>query len=143
VPVLGFLACAAVARRLAYLETGGFHPRFGVGGEEKLVALDLAAAGWRLAYVPDVVAHHRPPPRLDGAARRRRLARNAFWCAWLRRPLPGAARQSAALLRLGLSDRAVAQGLAEALAGAGWVLRERRPLSRDLERQLARLGDVL
>src|SRR5215207_3243678 len=49
--VLGFLACGAVVRRSAYLAVGGFHPRFGIGGEEDLLAIDLAAAGWALAYV--------------------------------------------------------------------------------------------
>ena len=44
-PVLGFLACGAVARRSAVLECGGFHPRYGFGGEEHLLAVDLAAAG--------------------------------------------------------------------------------------------------
>ena len=31
-------------------------------GEERLLAVDLVAAGWRLAYVRDVVAHHPLPP---------------------------------------------------------------------------------
>ena len=61
-PVLGFLACGAIARRSALLEVGGFHPRYGFGGEEHLLAIDLAAAGWQLAYVDDVVAHHAPAP---------------------------------------------------------------------------------
>src|SRR4051794_32357037 len=58
--VLGFLACGAVVRRSAFLEAGGFEARFGVGGEEELLAMDLAAAGWGLAYCKDVVAHHHP-----------------------------------------------------------------------------------
>jgi GT2 family glycosyltransferase len=37
-PVLGFLACAAVVRRSAYLEVGGFDPRLLIGGEEELLA---------------------------------------------------------------------------------------------------------
>ena len=43
-PVLGFVACGAMVRRAAYLDVGGFHPRYGVGGEEGLLALDLWAA---------------------------------------------------------------------------------------------------
>jgi GT2 family glycosyltransferase len=54
--VLGFLACAAVVRRSAYLAVGGFPERLGVGGEETVVALDLAAAGWELVYDAGVVA---------------------------------------------------------------------------------------
>ncbi len=38
-PRLGFLACGAVVRRDAYLDIGGFEPRFGIGGEEQLLAI--------------------------------------------------------------------------------------------------------
>src|SRR5215207_3340243 len=59
-PVLGFVACGAVARRSAVLACGGFHPRYGFGGEEHLLAVHLASAGWGLAYVEDVVVHQQP-----------------------------------------------------------------------------------
>jgi GT2 family glycosyltransferase len=137
--VLGFLACAAVVRRSAYLEAGGFHPLFGVGGEESLLALDLAAAGWDLAYVPEIVGHHHPPPRSDHTGRRRRQARNALWFAWMRRPLLGALRETASVMRRSLSDRAVARGISDAVAGSASVLRERRPVGRELERRLRQL----
>jgi GT2 family glycosyltransferase len=142
-PVLGFLACAAVLRRSAYLEVGGFHPNFGIGGEETLLALDLSAAGWELTYVPEVMSHHHPPPRPDNSGRRRRQARNGLWVAWLRRPLPGALRHTGRLLRAGLLDAAVARGLADAVAGGRWVFRERQPVGRDLERRLRSLGDSI
>jgi glycosyltransferase involved in cell wall biosynthesis len=138
--VLGFLACAAVVRRSAYLQVGGFHPSFGVGGEEELLALDLAAAGWELAYVAQVVAHHYPPSRPDSARRRRRQARNSLWCAWLRRPLAGALGHTTRMARLALSDGAVAAGIADAAAGLRWVLRERQPVGWELERRLRLLG---
>jgi N-acetylglucosaminyl-diphospho-decaprenol L-rhamnosyltransferase len=143
IPVLGFLACAAVLRRSAYLEVGGFHPSFGIGGEETLLALDLASAGWELAYVPEVVAHHHPPPRPDNAGRRRRQARNRLWLTWLRRPLPAALRHTGWLIRAGLSDPAAARGLADAVAGGRWVFRERRPVGRDLELRLRALGNSI
>jgi GT2 family glycosyltransferase len=76
--VLGFVACGAVVRRSAYLEVGGFHPRFGVGGEETLLAVDLAERGWDCAYADDVVAHHHPSEIRDLAARRAREVRNAL-----------------------------------------------------------------
>ena len=63
--VLGFLAGASVVRRHAVLDVGGFEPRFFLGGEEQLLAIDLRAAGWCLAYVDDVVVHHHPSPRRD------------------------------------------------------------------------------
>lgn len=142
-PVLGFLACAAVVRRSAYLQVGGFHPAFGVGGEEELLALDMAEAGWWLVYMAEVIAHHHPPPRSDSAARRRRQARNSLWFAWLRRPLGGAVRQTASVARLALSDQAVASGMADAASGIRWVLRERRPVGTELEKSLRLLSDSI
>ncbi|WP_107075730.1 glycosyltransferase, partial [Micromonospora sp. MH33] len=85
--VLGFLACAVVLRRDAYRQVGGFAERLGTYGEEALLAMDLAAAGWNLAYVPELVAHHLPVPAgRDPGARRRAEARNPVLTAALRRP---------------------------------------------------------
>jgi GT2 family glycosyltransferase len=72
--VLGFLACAAVLRRDAFLQVGGFRPLLFVFGEETLLAYDLAAAGWQLCYVADVVAHHHPSPSRADPRRRTALA---------------------------------------------------------------------
>ncbi|WP_217913900.1 glycosyltransferase family 2 protein [Miltoncostaea marina] len=138
--VLGFVACGAVARRAAYLGVGGFEERFGVGGEEELLAADLAAAGWGLAYVEEVVAHHHPAPRDDdGAARRRAQARNALWFAWLRRPARAAVPATARALRAALTDPAARRGLADAAGGLRWALARRRPVDRRVERWLAAL----
>jgi GT2 family glycosyltransferase len=142
-PVLGFLACAAVVRRSAYLQVGGFHPAFGIGGEETLLALDLAEAGWDLSYLAEVVAHHHPPPRPDNASRRRRQARNGLWCAWLRRPLGSALQHTARLVRMAASDRAIAGGVTDAIAGSTWVFRQRRPVQVELEQRLRLLGDTV
>jgi N-acetylglucosaminyl-diphospho-decaprenol L-rhamnosyltransferase len=54
--VAGFLACAVVFRRDALLATGGFEERFGIGGEEALLTMDLLALGWTASYADDVVA---------------------------------------------------------------------------------------
>jgi N-acetylglucosaminyl-diphospho-decaprenol L-rhamnosyltransferase len=134
--VLGFLACGAVVRREAYLEVGGFHPRFGVGGEEELLALDLRRAGWRSAYVQDVVAHHHPDAADCRPARHQRQARNALWTAWLRRPAVPAGRATASAARRAVGDRAVRAGVLEAVGGLPWVLRERAPVPPDLEADL-------
>jgi GT2 family glycosyltransferase len=136
--VLGFMCAASMVRRAAFLEVGGFEPRFFLGGEEELLALDLAAAGWALAYVPDIVVHHHPSPRRDFARRRRLLARNALWCAWLRRPWLGAARGSLAVLRERATGRA-GLALVDALAGLPWVLRHRRVVPPDVEAALRTL----
>jgi GT2 family glycosyltransferase len=139
--VLGFVGCGAVMRRSAFLGCGGFDRRLWLGGEEHLLALDLAAAGWGLAYVEEVIAHHRPAPSAERADRARRLLRNALWTAWLRRPLPVAARHTAKLLT-DQGGMAAAVGLAAALRGLPWVVRERRPVPHDVERSIRLLEET-
>ena len=124
-PIIGFVACGAIVRREAFLAAGGFHPRFGVGGEETLLALDLRRFGWALAFVPDVVAHHHPSPSRDPAGRRRIETRNALWTAWLRLPAPDALRATAEVIRQSRRDRSARRGVTEAVAGLRGVLRER------------------
>ena len=136
-PVLGFVACGAVVRRAAYLACGGFEPRLGIGGEEELLAADLAAAGWRLVYAPEVVAHHHPAPGPRGARRARVELRNALWSCWLRRPPARALRRTAALVAAG--GRAGPAALAEAATALGWVSRRRRGLPADVEAALRTL----
>jgi GT2 family glycosyltransferase len=139
--VLGFLAGAAVLRRAAFLAAGGFEPRFFLGGEEALLAIDLAARGWLLAYTPGVIAHHHPSPRRGPAAQRRQLLlRNALWCAWLRRSAPDAMRASLALLREHREQRLPAT--LAALAGVAWVVRHRRVAPAAVQRALRRLDGV-
>lgn len=74
--ILGFIACGAIVRRAAFLSAGGFHPRFEVGGEEGLLAIDLARAGGGRAYCEDIVAHHYPDARGERPLRRARMVRN-------------------------------------------------------------------
>jgi GT2 family glycosyltransferase len=132
--VLGFVACGAVVRREAVLAVGGFDEHYGVGGEESRLALDLARAGWWLAYAPDVVAHHHPSA--DGRRRWRRVrtARNDLWTTWLHRSLPAAARRSAGILA-GAGTTAPLAAVA-ALRGAPRIARGRRPLAAAIEREL-------
>jgi GT2 family glycosyltransferase len=134
--VLGFVACGAVVRREAYLAVGGFEPRHGVGGEEALLAADLAAAGWRLVYVPSLVAHHHPSGVRDRARRRAVTVRNELWFAWLRRPLRRALWHTARAARDARRDPDARAGMAAALRGLPWALRRRRPAAGPLERDL-------
>jgi GT2 family glycosyltransferase len=133
VPVLGFLACGAVVRRCAFLDVGGFEHRFGVGGEEELLALDLVRAGWRVEHHPDVVAHHHPSTGgRDPEARRRRQVRNALLTALLRRRWPDVARRAASLAA-GTPPRTLVGGLHDLVPDVGWALSCRRPLPPDLQ----------
>jgi len=137
--VLGFIACGAVVRREAFLAVGGFHARYGIGGEEQLLAIDFAQSGWDIAYVSSLVAHHRPATSRDVVARRRREVRNALWSAWLRRRALVALGHTMPVLGRALSDPAARRGLLDALRGLPWVLRERRPVTPSVEAALTAL----
>lgn len=134
--LLGFLAGASMVRREAFLAAGGFEPRLLLGGEEELLALDLARAGWTLAYLADAVIHHYPSPRRDAESRRWLLARNALWVAWLRRPFRTAMARTLATARRGVRDREARRALIAALCGVPWIARQRQVIPGDIERHL-------
>jgi GT2 family glycosyltransferase len=129
--VLGFLACGAILRRDAFLQAGGFDEVVFFFGEEERLALDLAVAGWGLAYVAEIVAHHHPQPSADRGADRAVLAsRNRLLTAVLRRPWPQVAR----ILRAELGNgRPGWQGAAAAMPRLPGALRQRRRLPADIE----------
>jgi GT2 family glycosyltransferase len=137
--LLGFLAGATVFRRTAFAAANGYEPRFFLGGEEALLALDLAARGWMQLYVPELLVHHHPSAQRDAGGRRRLLLRNALWLAWLRRPLRSALRESARVLREARRQNIVLPVLAEAARGMRWVRRERRVIPAEIEALLRRL----
>ncbi|NJP34019.1 glycosyltransferase family 2 protein [Micromonospora thermarum] len=131
--VLGFPACAVVLRRAAVRQVGGFTERLGTYGEEALLAMDLAAAGWQLAYVEDVVAHHLPLPAGRNRDERHRIeARNRVLTAALRRPTGVVLRAAADALR----NPAGRRGLLDAGRALGWVVRHRRRLPDEVEAAL-------
>jgi GT2 family glycosyltransferase len=132
-PLLGFLAGACVVRRSAFLEAGGFEPRLFIGGEEELLAADLAARGWWLCYVPELVVHHHPSTQRDGHTRNWHLVRNRLWFAWLRRPIATAFGRTLRTAWSVRRDPVGWRGVAAAFAGLPWVLRERRRLPRRVE----------
>jgi GT2 family glycosyltransferase len=134
--LLGFLAGASMVRREAFLAVGGFEPRLALGGEEELLALDLARAGWTLAYLADAVIHHYPSPRRDAESRRWLLARNSLWVAWLRRPFLTAMSTTLATARRGVRDRDVRRGLTAAFHGLPWIARQRQVIPSEIERRL-------
>jgi GT2 family glycosyltransferase len=140
VPVLGFLACASVIRRQAFWEVGGFHRRLGVGGEEHLMALDLAGGGWLQSYAATVVAHHQPHAR-NTDERTWQMRRNELWSAWLRYRLRDAVRTTWRCAREALTDRSSRKALAVALAGVLWVLRERRTVTPSVQAMVRLCAD--
>ncbi|POX43862.1 glycosyl transferase [Streptomyces sp. Ru71] len=130
--VLGFLACAAVVRRTAYLDAGGFHPVLFFGGEETLLAYDLAARGWGVTHCPDVVAHHHPDPA-PRPGRPAAQRRNDVLTAWLRRPVPYALARTRELAAEARHDPVARQALRQTLARLPAALRARRALPPHLE----------
>lgn len=121
----GFLAGACVVRKQAFLEAGGYEPKFFIGGEEALLALDFLAQHWALVYAPQLIVHHYPSSKRNASLRRHLLLRNAFWVAWLRLPMTSALRQS---LRLCVRGTAGLPALVAAMREMPWVLQRRKVL---------------
>ena len=136
IPIVGFAACGSVLRRSAFLEAGGFEQRFGVGGEEQVLALDMLRTGWELAYDDDMVAYHHPSPARDPEKRKRHEVRNALWSAWLRRPVASAWAATRQILQSSLADPASRAGIRDAVSGLPWVLSARHPVPMQIDRQL-------
>ncbi|KAF0648187.1 MULTISPECIES: glycosyltransferase [Streptomyces] len=132
--VLGFLACAAVARREAYLEAGGYHPVVFFAGEEQLLAYDLEACGWAVCHCPEVVAVHGPVGGVRGG-RRAVMRRNAVLTAWLRRPVGVALRRTGRLAADAARRGAEAREAREAREALRGVL-ERLPAALRARRRL-------
>jgi GT2 family glycosyltransferase len=118
-PALGsFLAAATVLRTDAFRAAGGFHPRLWLGGEEELLAADLAADGWWLTYAEDLTTHHQPSTARDATLRRTHGIRNTLWFTWLRRPAGPALRRTFHLARTVPRDRASLRAFGA--AGSPW-----------------------
>lgn len=133
-PVLGFLACASVVRRQAFLEAGGFHPVLFFVGEEALLAMDLAARGWVCCHLDDVVAVHEPSAHRPAPQHRHRAElRNATLTTWLRRPLGTALSSTARLARSAVSSGDARAALGGTLVRLPQALRHREPLPGRVE----------
>jgi N-acetylglucosaminyl-diphospho-decaprenol L-rhamnosyltransferase len=131
--ILGFLACAVMVRRNAFLGVGGFAPLLHQYGEEGLLAMDLAAAGWHLSYVAELRVRHFPSgSQRDPAARRRREERNRVLTHVLRRPLP----QAAEVVGQALATRAGRRGLLDAARLLPAALRDRHRVPAEVESAL-------
>jgi GT2 family glycosyltransferase len=136
--ILGFVACGAVVRTEAFQAVGGFDPVVKFPGEEERLALDLAAAGWGLAYVDSVTVHHHPSPRRDAPGRRQAaIWRSRLLTAVMRLPAHDVARLLVGALRAGRAGR---EGLLRALPDVAAALRRRRTIPARLRADLDRLS---
>ncbi|GAB3658001.1 glycosyltransferase family 2 protein [Glycomyces tarimensis] len=132
--VLGFLACASVVRRSAFLEVGGFSALLRFAGEEQLLAYDLTARGWGLSFAEDVIARHRPSNlRPASSWRRAREMRNQALTSWMRRPLAVGMRDTKPLAAAALRDKSAAGAFAGLLARLPAALLSRRRLPAHVE----------
>jgi len=141
--VLGFIACGAVVRRAAFLDVGGFDPRLGLGGEERLLATDLTVRGQSLVYCPELVAHHHPSMTRDRFARQVVQVRNDLWFAWLRHRGTVALHATAAAARAAVREPAARAGMVHAIRGWRTVLGSRRPVPPALEADLLLLQAII
>ncbi|WP_017602553.1 glycosyltransferase family 2 protein [Nocardiopsis alkaliphila] len=137
---MGFLACACVVRRSAFEQVGGFDPLLFFGGEEALLAQDLAARGWGLCHLPDVHAHHRPSSvRPPGPWRRTLEERNALLTVWLRRHPRVVLSRTARAVARAVRDVETRRALRLALALVPKTMTGRRQVPPHVERDLALL----
>lgn len=133
--LVSFMAGAVVMRTDAFRAVGGYEPRFFLGAEEVLMALDLAARGGWIAYAPQVVTHHHPSAARDASHRRLVTLRNRLWIPWLRLPWRWALSESRHVLREARAAGLIGPVLREALRALPWVLAERRPVPPDVLRR--------
>lgn len=138
--IMGFLACAAVVRRDAFEAVGGFSNVLEFVGEETLLAMDLASAGWQLCYAESVIAHHHPfPHRPDSDARAGRELRNRTLTALMRRPIGVCARSAVDLTSKVLQGHADPRTLWDTVTRVPRALRKRRTMPENVEEDVRRL----
>ncbi|CAB3786920.1 glycosyltransferase family 2 protein [Paraburkholderia fynbosensis] len=124
--LIGYMAGACVFRTSLFREVGGYEPRLFVGGEEELVALDVLAANRSIVYCEQLTVHHHPSPARDSRLRRRTLARNAAWIAWLRLPWLQACRATLRALDMLAREGNLMRDGAALMRGLAWALSHRR-----------------
>ena len=138
--LLGFVACAALVRTEAFEQVGGFDRVVRFPGEEERLALDLATAGWTMAYVDEVTIHHHPSPRRDAPGRRQAgIWRSRLLTAVMRLPAADVAGVLAGAVRAG---RPGLTGLGRALPDLPVALRSRRKVPARVQADLRLLASA-
>jgi GT2 family glycosyltransferase len=136
--LLGFVACAAVVRTEAFAAVGGFDPVVRFPGEEERVALDLAAAGWGLAYVDSLTVHHHPSPKRHSPGRRRAaITRSRMLTALMRLPAGDVGAVWLDAVRAGPRGW---EGLLRSVPDLPAAVRRRRPIPDPVRHVLRRLA---
>lgn len=126
--LLGFLAGASVVRRQAFIDAGGYEPKFFIGGEEELLTLDLAAKGWHIVYASELIVYHYPSVQRNMYGRKKILVRNALWVTWMRLPFMLALHETYRILRCAYRDHVFSAGFFAAMRALPWVLKRRHVL---------------
>ena len=135
-PILGFMACGAIVRREAFLAAEGFDEVTFFFGEEDRLAWDMAAAGWDLVYLPEVVAHHHPQASAARTGRGRLMTRNAILTATMRRPWTVVVAELLSAVR---SGREGIGGVVDAVPRLRGALAQRTRLPSSVEAQVRTL----
>lgn len=124
----GFMAGACVMRTDVFRKAGGYWPRFFIGSEESLLAMDILDAGHHIAYAPALTVHHWPSQHRDSDRRIMLTERNAIWSAWLRLPPELAWRRTRAALGSTTHLKQRARLAVSVIPGIPAVLMNRRRL---------------
>jgi GT2 family glycosyltransferase len=131
--LIGYMAGSCVFRTPLYRQIGGYEPRFFIGGEETLVALDVLASGFAIVYAEELIVHHHPSPLRDSGLRRRMLARNDAWVAWMRLSWREAWRATWAAMHVMRREDAFVRDVLALFAALPWALTRRRSIAGKVE----------
>ena len=137
--LLDFIVGASVVRTRAFYEAGGFWPPLFRGGEEMLLAMDLADKGWRIVYMENIRLNRAfgvgPAPSKPPLTE----VRNAIWVAWMRLPAGQAWRETRAYLSAAAQRRQLRSVLVWTLGGLLRVMKERHVVTPRVAAMRARL----
>lgn len=137
--VLGFLAGGSIVRKDAFQDAGGFHTKLHIGGEEPLLAWDLARNGWKLYYVPDIIVYQEPEVMRNQSSRTAHEVHNDLLISWMRRPMRDSLRTTWRHAVQSLHHTASRQGFWSALKNGCWAFSNRRMLPEAVENEIKQL----
>ena len=135
--MLDFMAGACVMRTRAFYDVGGYWPPLFAGGEEALMALDLAERGWRIIYAKDVVIRRFSVRARNPGPHEKLMVRNAIWVAWMRRPLRMAWHETRVQLIRAHIQTMFWRTLLKVLIGLPRALQRRKVISPAVEEMTA------